>query len=614
MTIPEELYKAYKLLNDGKEEEAWKLINKREKLEHLKSEQKHIHMMFKGSVLFLTGSIQESINIAEEMYQESKVQGNELNAIDALILKSYNLLILARIKEMGENIIICEEMLKSVIQEPLPEIEWRDAMIRLLKGYFLNWVNEFDKALKELNNTFRLVEKYETLSILLPLILSASGSAYTEKGELDLALGSHKKSLNHSKGNYMVIRIVNATSYHNIGEIYFQKGDFDQAIEHYEKSLKIWDQFISPVAIGWVSINYNSLINAFLYKGSSERAYEHLNHFLDYLKKRKLNEDFVWYTLGKARILTSSSRTRDRAEAERIIKKYIAERDALVESGIINVPDPCPWYLLICDLYLKELRLTNDLSVLNDIKPFITRLLNELERTNSYTLQVQTCLLQGKISLLDMNIGDARRYITQAQRVAEEHNLHLLAREISAEHDKCLEQLDEWENLKRKKASITERMDLASLDITMDRIQGRRAIEPPELIDEKPILLLIIGQDGVPYFNHSFSEDWDYNDLFSLFMSAFNTFSSEIFSESIDRIKIGGNLIIIKLIEPFLVCYVIKGQSYPALLKLTRFSDAIKWKSEIWDALNKAVNTSEILELNNPSSLGDVVNEIFNLE
>lgn len=92
----------------------------------------------------------------------------------------------------------------------------------------------------------------------------------------------------------------------------------------------------------------------------------------------------------------------------------------------------------------------------------------------------------------------------------------------------------------------------------------------------------------------------------------FNSFSAEIFSESIDRIKIGDNVILIKPIEPFLICYVIKGQSYSALQKLSRFSDAIKWKTEIWDSLNKSIKTSEMLELNNPPSLGEVVNEIFN--
>ena len=96
-------------------------------------------------------------------------------------------------------------------------------------------------------------------------------------------------------------------------------------------------------------------------------------------------------------------------------------------------------------------------------------------------------------------------------------------------------------------------------------------------------------------------------------MSAFDTFSSEVFSESIDRIIIGENLILINPVESFLICYVIKGQSYPGLQKLNRFSKAIKNNAEIWESLNKAVQTGEELGLNNPPSLGELVSEIFSI-
>ena len=94
-------------------------------------------------------------------------------------------------------------------------------------------------------------------------------------------------------------------------------------------------------------------------------------------------------------------------------------------------------------------------------------------------------------------------------------------------------------------------------------------------------------------------------------MSVFDTFSSEVFSESIDRIKIGENLILINPVESFLVCYVIKGQSYQGSQKLIRFSSTIKNNAEIWETLNRAVITGEVLELDKPQSLGNVVNEIF---
>jgi hypothetical protein len=81
---------------------------------------------------------------------------------------------------------------------------------------------------------------------------------------------------------------------------------------------------------------------------------------------------------------------------------------------------------------------------------------------------------------------------------------------------------------------------------------------------------------------HTDIGDWDLDDLFSSFMSAFNTFSKKIFSNSIDRVKIADNTILVNTIEPFLACYIIKGQSYPTQPKLVRFTEAIRANSEIW--------------------------------
>ena len=75
--------------------------------------------------------------------------------------------------------------------------------------------------------------------------------------------------------------------------------------------------------------------------------------------------------------------------------------------------------------------------------------------------------------------------------------------------------------------------------------------------------------------------------------------------------KIADNTILINPIDPFLACYVIKGQSYPAQQKLARFTEAIKENPEIWEILNKSVKTSEILELDKPPALKTVIDEIF---
>ncbi|MFW9896238.1 MAG: hypothetical protein ACFFD7_10580 [Candidatus Thorarchaeota archaeon] len=182
---------------------------------------------------------------------------------------------------------------------------------------------------------------------------------------------------------------------------------------------------------------------------------------------------------------------------------------------------------------------------------------------------------------------------------------------FSLDHDRLLEQLNKWEQLKEDNAPMSERIKLASFDPITNSMQGIRGVNPPEILDEEPILLLIMDNSGTTYFNHPFIAKWDHSDLFSSFLSAFNTFSDEIFSKSIDRIRIGENTILINPVEPFLACYVIKGQSYPALQKLTRFTEAIRENSEIWQALNKSAKTSEMLELDKPPAFKNVINKIF---
>jgi hypothetical protein len=243
--------------------------------------------------------------------------------------------------------------------------------------------------------------------------------------------------------------------------------------------------------------------------------------------------------------------------------------------------------------------------------PLLTKSLEMAEEWHNYFWLAETKLLQAKLALIQMKFEEAKKLMVEAQRIAELRGLNLLASKISSEHDNLLKQVEIWDTIKKDEAPMAECIELASFDGVINRLQGKRAVDPPDLVDEEPILLLIMDNSGATYFNYPFMADWDHSDLFSSFLSAFNTFSDEIFSKSIDRIRIGENTILINPIESFLACYVIKGQSYPALQKLARFTEAIRENSEIWQALNKSVKTSEMLELDNPSALKTVINEIF---
>lgn len=86
---------------------------------------------------------------------------------------------------------------------------------------------------------------------------------------------------------------------------------------------------------------------------------------------------------------------------------------------------------------------------------------------------------------------------------------------------------------------------------------------------------------------------------------------SEIFSESIDRIKFQDHFILRKSTEPLIICYVIKGQSYPALIKLNKFIEKIKNTPSIWNRINSAIETGVDLKIDKLPSLDAAVTEII---
>jgi hypothetical protein len=256
--------------------------------------------------------------------------------------------------------------------------------------------------------------------------------------------------------------------------------------------------------------------------------------------------------------------------------------------------------------------MTNDLEVLEEITPLITQLLDSAEKSGSYSILCETHLMQAKLSLLTFDIKKAQRFLIQAQHIAERFSLKLLAIKISNEHDLLLKQLNMWENLKESSSSLKERMEFARLNEQMENIVQKRVVEAPELLDEEPVLLLIITEGGTRLFSNSFSEDWDFEeDLVSSFLTAFNSFSEEILSEGFDRAKLGQYTVLMESVANFSVCYLFKGQTYLATKKLTRFTEGIQNTTSIWKTLESYNETSQVLEIEDNIPLKTLIANIF---
>ncbi|MHA2283437.1 MAG: hypothetical protein ACXAC5_21565 [Promethearchaeota archaeon] len=669
---PEELIHAEKLLTNGKVGEVLEIISNFEKKRDITPKEQLWSCLLRGEAYTLNLQFKEAVKIGNRAYRLSKKLEMVFESIQALNIRA-QMLFLGKPEKALDLILQAEESLNSLIEDK--NKSWISIFIIQTKSFIFNFKGEFERALEVALKGLELAQKtdYKILEAYLLFLITLNhvygdgelnkalnnaidhlklmeeidfqvgiasglwvvGEVYYYKGDLKKALEFCEKSLtireisNTTKANALAV----------IGASYMVKGELDLALDSYMQAVQLSEEIslysillFSLVGIGFIYIMKNDYDRATQYLNRSlmlslkagmllQSCYSNFGLFfiniemgfneeaLNYLENlRELTEQtpeqISFYLLAKALILKKKRRSRDRAEAEKILKQIVNDENFLIEVYSIVM-------VSLCDLLLEELYESDDLEIIDELTPLIQRLLERAENQNSFSYFAEGKLLKAKLALIQFNLNKAKSLLTQAQHVAEEHGLDLLAQKISVEHDNLLEREDEWAKLKDDDATMAERIELASFDGVFNRLQRKRAIEPPELVNEEPILLLIMDNSGTTYFNHPFITNWDHSDLFSSFMSAFNTFMDEIFSKSIDRIRVGENTILINPVEPFLACYVIKGQSYPALQKLIRFTEAIRENSEIWQALKRSVKTSEMLELDKPPALKTLISEIF---
>jgi len=313
----------------------------------------------------------------------------------------------------------------------------------------------------------------------------------------------------------------------------------------------------------------------------------------------------LMYLLDKALVLKTSLRARDRGKAEEILMQ-------LLESENLTHDVRYRTLINLCELLLIELRMTNDLSVLDELNQFLGQLLELAEKSHSYWILCETYLLQAKLALISLDLKEARRLLTQGQWIAERYGIKLLAIKISNEHDEFLKQLNMWENLKESSSSLKERMEFARLDEQMENMVRRRPLEISPLSNEEPVFLLIVSEGGKPIFSQSFEEDQSFEGyLFGGFFTAINSFISEKFSEGLDRASFGEHTLLMNSISPFLMCYVYKGQSYSAQQRIRYFIEELQDDKDAWQTFRDFYRLNKEIQLKDIPSLEPLITKIF---
>jgi tetratricopeptide (TPR) repeat protein len=496
--------------------------------------------------------------------------------------------------------------------------------------------SDFNSALTFLERGLVIAEESGN-KLCIGGILFYMGELHGLKGDLDRAIMFSEQSLifyNEIDNYFMKPRVLNC-----LGENYALKGELNRAIKFYEQGLELLREFNNDIILAMVlnnlalslkkkgeltralecieqamsiiqlpinkAVNYHYLIQILIDIGDFERAQNYLldfERFNSQFKDKKMNSI---YLLDKASLLKTSSRALNRGKAEEILK-------LLLENGSLSYELNIDALLNLSELLITELQITNDLEVLEEIKSLITQLLDLSDKSHSFWVLGETYLLQAKLSLISLNLEEARKLLTQGQEISEKYGLSLLARKISNEHDNLLEQLDSWENLKITNASLTKRMKLAGINEQVEKMITKRVFVSEKVKTDLPIVLMIIQQNGSPTLIKHFTPDETIDETYlGEFLTSFNRFCDQIFSKTFDRVKLGQYKVLINALNGFSVCYLFHGQTYSAQQKIKLFSEVLIKDNQIMEVLKNASPDEKTIELSDNPLLEEMITKSF---
>ena len=599
-------------------------------------------LKIKAEILCGKGNYQEAIELANQVFGANMAQNLFLDAIDGMEIAikanfrigkhQYGLKLIEKCMKIAENVKQTNLVEKWEKKNRITNLHFQKSRYLWQGGnneeslkYAQTALNEF----QELGNDYKISRCYLAIGVILAeqgkllkslenlqraeilqkkngnlegLAMNCNnmGWIYTQLGNLDRGI------LFLQRGKEIYDQLHNKLSSRfmlgNIGAILKQQAKFEEAIKYLTESLDMGDELGNPYEVSLflfdiytISIEQNQMKNSNYY----------LKRLRALAKREKQVKILYRYQVAQALMFKANSSDEMQSKSlfllRELSKKKDMEHELLIEV-LIN----------LSDLLLTELRISNDLSILDEIEELIQRLLDIGEREHSYLLLTQTYFLLAKFRFMTLKFDEARNTLTKAQEIAEKYGLTNLAIMISQEHDKMLDQQIKLKNIKAKPENIEKRIELAQIDTQMQYMYHQGMVEQIEPDEETPIYLSIIHQDGPSLFSKEFNPEFHFDSqLLGGLISAFTSFTDLLFKESFDRAKIGHYTVLLKQVSSILFCYVYKGESYLAQKKLSNFIKEIKFNEQTWRKISENLSDGYQIEKNMKNKINEILKQFF---
>ena len=391
----------------------------------------------KGEYQSANDYFQESLSIFEK-FDNKKATSKILNNLGMNYWRLGNLP--KALTFFQKTLLLAEEM------ENLTHI----AIARLNIGLIYVNQGELNFALESFQKSM-IISKEIGQKRALSSCLTNMGLIYQARGDFEQALRYYQESLVLSQelGNKHDM----ALCYNNIGEIYHSMGKIEEALDQIKKSLTFFREIGATPDITLPLFN---LVELSLYSGLPQKAQSYLQQLQEISIKEENNIISRRYRLAKALVLKNSRRVKVRIQSSDILEKLISEE-------IIDHALTIRAMFELSELLIDELRAYGEEEVFYEVKELIQRLDEIANRQNSYSLIIDTAILQSRLSMVEGDLNASQKFLDRAELIAKEKEIHHLAKEIQKEKEHLKSQYKKWEYLIQSNAPFGSRLEQAQL-------------------------------------------------------------------------------------------------------------------------------------------------------
>jgi tetratricopeptide (TPR) repeat protein len=364
-------------------------------------------------------------------------------------------------------------------------------------GWVYGYKGDLDLMLDYCQKGLEIVKEYIPDNVRNNIFLTFSiGSAYFLKGELMRTLEYYNKVMDlqrEIKSDYGIAWIL-----FQLSDVYSLQGETELAMNKLNQSMKIFQELNNKIGILNCNIrlgivnktlgNYNNAIK-FLEEGLNSYNKIIIGGFtalwgtfilfhliliaqdlndpelaLNYYKQIKEVEQeskskFVKLRVrfSNAIVLKMSKRGVEKFQAQEIFKDILD--DQVIDQNITILS-----LLNLCELLILEMKISETPEELfREVNNLSKKMFDIARAQGSSLLTVMALILQTKLRLVEGEFEGANDLISTAKRIASEKKLGSLLVKVKTEQEMIQKELDKWDSLIQRKASLQERIEHAQI-------------------------------------------------------------------------------------------------------------------------------------------------------